>query len=56
MTKLIEFLISGCWHKWVRVASNAVWDDRNHDAKRPIGYVTICECSRCGMPKRFNLY
>jgi hypothetical protein len=53
MTKLIEFILSGCWHKWQKQSEATVWEDQK---TRPIGYAYICFCERCGEPKRFNLY
>lgn len=51
MKKLIEFLWSGCWHKWETIETLSV----THK-ERPIGRAMMCKCTRCGTPKRFNLY
>jgi hypothetical protein len=56
MTALIQFLIDGCWHRWVKVHHAKVWDADTPAAERPLGFAYICECQKCGMPKRFNLY
>ncbi len=53
MKKLIEFILSGCWHKWTKHSESKVWAEGD---KRPVGYAYICVCERCGEPKRFNLY
>ncbi len=54
MKKLIEFIVSGCWHKWTKHSEAKVWGEESN--KRPVGYAYICVCERCGEPKRFNLY
>lgn len=51
MKKLIEFLWNGCWHKWETVDTFKV-----HDDGKPIGQAVMCKCTKCGTPKRFNLY
>jgi hypothetical protein len=52
MKKLIEFLISGCWHQWEEFERNGVADEKG----TIIGYASFCRCAKCGTPKRFNLY
>jgi hypothetical protein len=51
MKKLIEFLLNGCWHKWETIETLPVTYDGT-----PIGRAMMCKCTKCGMPKRFNLY
>lgn len=51
MKKLIDFLWSGCWHKWETIETLRVTYDGAF-----IGRAMMCKCTKCGMPKRFNLY
>ncbi len=51
MKKLIEFLWNGCWHKWETTETVKVTYDGTF-----IGRAVMCKCTKCGMPKRFNLY
>ncbi len=52
MKKLLEFLFSGCWHRWEETDRNGVEDTQGII----IGFAVMCKCSKCGLPKRFNLY
>lgn len=56
MSKLLDFLFHGCWHKWKILHEVPVWDADMPDAKRPMGYKFICQCEKCGQPKSFNMY
>ena len=52
MKKLLEFLFSGCWHHWEETDRHGVSDENG----TIIGYASFCRCTRCGEPRRFNLY
>jgi hypothetical protein len=52
MKKLIEFLVSGCWHQWEETNRTGVADQD----RTVIGYASFCRCTKCGTPRRFNLY
>ena len=51
MFKLFDFIIFGCWHQWKILESVTVKEDET-----PIGFAYICQCTKCGQPKRFNMY
>jgi hypothetical protein len=51
MIKLFQFLISGCWHHWEETTRTGVAENDTL-----IGYASFCRCTRCGEPRRFNLY
>lgn len=51
MKKLIELLFDGCWHKWEIIENLPV-----HSGNMKIGRTMVCRCTKCGMPKRFDLY
>jgi len=51
MFKLIDFIIFGCWHQWKILGSSIV-----NENKTAIGYAYICQCTKCGEPRRFNMY
>lgn len=42
MLKLIHFIITGCWHKWVHVATAPVMVD----GKR-VGASVVSKCEKC---------
>jgi hypothetical protein len=52
MFKLIEFLIYGCWHKWVSYHEISV-----HDVHYmyKVGTHLISRCEKCSRMKRFKL-
>lgn len=52
MKKLIELLFSGCWHRWEEFERKGVVDEKG----TVIGFASFCRCTKCGTPKRFNLY
>ena len=52
MIKLFEFLIAGCWHRWENY-HNANVEDNDGVI---VGAAVYCRCTKCGTPKRFNLY
>lgn len=52
MQKIIEFLMSGCWHVWEEYSRCQVADSNNII----IGKAVFCKCKKCGTHKRFNLY
>ena len=52
MKKLIELLFSGCWHHWEQTDRVGVADTDG----TVIGYASFCRCTKCGEPRRFNLY
>ena len=50
MIRLWEFLLQGCWHKWITIE-----EFESFRGDRMIGQVHVCRCERCGRPARFNL-
>ena len=50
MIRLLEFLFSGCWHKWTILNQGALYED-NRD-KLPIGRWVTLRCEKCGDVKR----
>jgi hypothetical protein len=56
MIKLFQFLIDGCWHKWEIIDTANYYKSPDMKEHGPYGRVEFCQCTRCGMPKRFNLY
>ena len=55
MIKLIEFLIYGCWHRWVPAKHDRLFDPKNNDGGRPIGYRFFYTCEKCGRMKKQDL-
>ena len=51
MTKLIEFLVSGCWHQWEEVDVN-ILTIKGQDA----GLRITCKCSKCRKYRIQDLY
>ena len=52
MKKLIDLLLFGHSHVWEETERNGVEDSQGII----IGYAVMCKCTKCGTPKRFNLY
>jgi hypothetical protein len=52
MTRLFNFLISGCWHHWKDWDQNGVADNTG----TVIGYAVFCRCAKCGAHRRFDLF
>jgi hypothetical protein len=52
MTRLFNFLISGCWHYWEDTHQTAVADTTG----TVIGYAVFCRCSKCGAHRRYDLF
>lgn len=52
MIKLLEFLLVGCWHQWKTDKRLKVIGTDNIN----IGEAVFCTCTKCGTPKRFDLY
>jgi hypothetical protein len=50
--RLLELLIFGHIHTWEEVERNSV----ANDSGTVMGYAVFCRCTKCGEPKRFNLY
>ena len=55
MFKLIDFIIYGCWHQW-KIIHNVTVRESEREKALPVGYAYICQCTKCGQPKRFNMY
>jgi len=55
MEKLFEFLLSGCWHKW-EIREEFIVHEGPDKKGLPLGKAYMCQCTKCGKPKRFNLY
>jgi hypothetical protein len=52
MLKIFDFIFSGCWHKWKILHTAHIKSDMKAP---PDGYAYICQCEKCGTPKRFDL-
>lgn len=52
MMRLVRFLWSGCWHKWVQDSGYDIIRDTKQDV---IGKVSYCHCEKCGVRKAFTM-
>ena len=50
MIKLLQFLWSGCWHKWEIKAEHSLSDDSGNRGTR-----INCRCEKCGKWTKFDL-
>ena len=50
MIKLLQFLISGCWHKWVTERQVTLTTEYGS-----IGTRALCRCEKCGKWTKFDL-
>ena len=51
MKKLIQFLLSGCWHEWEIIKERDLVDERG----AVIGVAYNLKCKKCGDMKRKTL-
>ena len=52
MKKLLDLLLFGHSHVWEETDRYGVSDENG----TIIGYASFCRCTKCGTPRRFNLY
>ena len=45
MIRLIAFLFTGCWHKWVLKETITI---REKGLDHPYGYTYVLQCEHCG--------
>ena len=53
MGRLWDLLIWGCWHTWKEDKRLQVTSTETSDY---VGEAVFCTCTKCGVPKRFDLY
>jgi hypothetical protein len=54
MIKLIQFLISGCWHEWEIIKySDLHWS--NDFGERGTGTRYILRCKKCGLVRKKDI-
>lgn len=52
MLKLLQFLWSGCWHKWEEDCRAEAYLPGH---SRPVGFTSFCHCEHCGAHRSFRM-
>ena len=48
MLKLLDFLFTGCWHKWEHFKSFKIYDPSDKDKdKNPVRFHEVYKCPKC---------
>lgn len=58
MKKLLEFLLTGCFHEWETISKSIVYYDYKGTPEKelPIGYKYTLRCKKCGELKTYHDY
>lgn len=57
MKRLLEFLLTGCFHEWEIYKTNPVYDSYDGQlTEYPIGEKITLRCKKCGEMKTFKTY
>ncbi len=55
MKKLLEFLLTGCFHEWEIISKTPVYWEGDLE-KLPIGHKYTLRCKKCGEMKTYEDY
>jgi len=58
MKRLLEFLLTGCFHEWETIDETKVYFNFKGDKEKelPVGYKYTLRCKKCGEMKSYKDY